>query len=99
MTQIWIPFKIRFKEPLLNDTKTWTSRTKRYGKVGDTFSIFGATFEILEIVKMTLEEVANNWKKEGCESKKDFIEIWEEIHPIKGFIPTQRVFVHIFKKV
>ena len=98
--KVKIPFKPRFKEPMLDGTKTWTSRTRRYGHKGDTFDAFGATFEIVEEPeKCTLRDIMyNHWKEEGCKSTTDFFEVWEEIHPRKGFVPSQLVWAHIFGK-
>ena len=97
--KVKIPFYARFKEPLLNGTKTWTSRTKRYGKIGDTFDAFGATFAITDIKHWHLSFVTNHWKEEGCESREDFIQLWQKIHPRKGYDPYQQVYVHIFRRM
>ena len=97
--KVKMPFKKRFKEPMLNGTKTFTSRTKRMGKIGDTFEAFGRTFIIKDIWVATLRGVSAFWEEEGCESKEDFMEIWKQIHPRKGWQPEQEVYVHIFKSV
>jgi len=94
-----IPFKSRFKPVMLSGEKTWTSRTKIRGIPNDIFEIFGATFKITRLEKMPLSEVLYNWQKEGCESREDFIQIWKEIHPRKGFDPHQKVYVHKFKRI
>lgn len=96
--KVEIPFKRRFKQVLLDGTKIWTSRTKRYGKRGDTFEIFGAEFLIECVEPRSLGNIAEHWKEEGCESKGDFIEVWRKIHRCRGYVPTQRVYVHIFKR-
>jgi len=95
--KVKIPFKPRFKEPMLNGTKTWTSRTKCYGKVGDTFEAFGYEFEIRKVTRRHLEWVADHWKEEGFTSKLEFIQFWIKLHARKGFLPIQLVYVHIFK--
>jgi hypothetical protein len=98
--KVKIPFKARFKESLLNDTKTWTSRTKRYGKKGDTFDAFGHEFEILGVEKRALWDIADNhYKEEGCESTIDFMKVWSKLHQRKGWHPYQRVFVHVFRRI
>lgn len=96
--KIHIPFYPRFREPMLNEQKTWTSRTKKYGKPGDTFEIFDAEFVLLVVEEYPLSFVAENWYREGCNSKQDFIDVWNKIHPRKGYIPNWIVYVHIFKK-
>jgi len=100
MVEVKIPFKERFREVLLDGTKTWTSRTRRMGNPGDTFPAFGATFEIERVERRTLRDIMrNHWKEEGCKDYIDFFTVWEEIHKRKGFVPSQRVWVHIFKRV
>ena len=96
---IVIPFRPAFKTRMLNRIKTVTSRTKQYGKRGDTFEIFGARFTIKEILPITLEQVAKEYfAEEGFDSPTEFIKCWNEIHPNKGYVPSQRVFLHKFIK-
>jgi len=99
MVTIHIPFKPRFEEPMLKGVKTWTARTRRYGKPGDTFTAFGDEFRILKVERRTLEDVADHWAEEGFINKLSFIEFWKRIHPRKGYVPSQRVYVHIFKDI
>jgi len=94
-----IPFKERFREPMIKGAKTWTSRTKPYGKPGDTFDVFGHTFEIVKTQRRILDDVAEHYNEEGCASREDFVELWKKIHPRKGFNPWQRVYVHIFRRI
>lgn len=99
MSEIILPFKPYFREPLLNGTKIFTARTKRMGKYTDTFQAFGQTFTLVDITEMPLENVADFWESEGCKSREHFIEVWCEIHPIKGYDPKQMVYLHQFMKV
>jgi len=44
--------------------------------------------------------VANEYYlEEGCKTSSDFVEVWKQIHPRKGFQPSQMVWVHVFKRV
>ena len=97
--KIVIPFLEVFREPMLKGYKTWTSRTKKYGKAGDTFDIFGATFQLIEIRKMSLGEVAEHYKEEGFFARHLFIEIWRKLHYRHGYSPNRIVNVHIFKRI
>lgn len=99
MVKVKIPFKERFREPLVNSVKTWTSRTKRYGKPGDTFEVFGQEFLIEKVERRMLEDVADHWREEGCTSKLDFMNLWIKLHARKGYLATQRVYVHVFKRI
>lgn len=97
--KIHIPFLAEFKDAMLSGRKTMTSRTKRYGEEGDTFNAFGATFKIVNVSQMSLRLIANEYYvDEGCDSDNDFVNIWKRIHPRKGFIPAQMVWVHKFEK-
>jgi hypothetical protein len=99
VSEVKIPFKPYFKEPLLNGTKVYTSRSKPMGQPGDTFTAFGSTFELLSVKDAALFEVASLWKEEGCNSREHFIEVWNEIHPVKRYDDWQRTYLHHFRKL
>lgn len=99
MVKVHIPFKPRFKDPMLQGVKTWTSRTQKYGKPGDTFEVFDHEFEILKIERRTLADVAEHYKEEGCSCWSDFVDVWNSIHRGRGFNPWQRVYVHVFRRI
>ena len=99
MTQIHIPFKERFREPMLNGTKTMTSRTKIYGGTGDWFNAFGATFALTSVDAVPLKIIELQWKAEGCSSKEDFQQVWREIHPRRELDPHELFFVHRFQNI
>ena len=99
MTEVKIPFKPMFKEAMLTGKKTWTSRTRQLANPGDTFQAFGTTFRIKGIYRMKLDVVT--WlhhKEEGCSTPAEFIQVWKQIHPRKGYLPLQEVIVHEFQK-
>ncbi len=98
--KVIIPFKTKWRLPIHAGWKTATTRTKKYGKAGDTFEVFGDTFELTEVRKVTLLTVSLRWhKEEDCETPDDFIRVWREIHPRKGFVKDQPVYLHLFKKL
>ena len=98
--RIKIPFLKEFRESMLSGKKTKTSRTKRYGKPGDTFEAFEAVFELTDVQKKALVTVAHlYYKEEGFENKEDFIACWEKLHPKKGYVPNLLVWLHSFRKV
>jgi len=97
--KVKIPFYERFRKPMLDDVKTWTTRTKWYGDIGDTFEIFEHEFEIVNRFKMPLNFVALHWIDEGCDSREDFVQLWKKIHPRKGFVPNQEGKVHVFRRI
>lgn len=98
--KIDLPFRPRFKEPLLTGHKTMTCRTEKQGAVGDYFVIFGATFELTHVMRMRLGYVGNDcFAQEGCRSVQDFMEVWTSIHPTKGFDEDHIVWAHCFRRV
>ena len=55
-------------------------------------------FEIVTIELRTLEYIRDYlWYAEGTDSPEDFEKLWSEIHPRKGFVPTDRKYVHWFR--
>lgn len=90
--------------------KTATTRTKEYGKPGDTFDIYfptgisltdipvTITYEITDVKRLPLLDVAENYfTQEGCLYPEEFVQMWKKIHFKKGFIPIWRVYLHLFK--
>jgi len=97
---IEIPFQGYWQEAMLEGRKTATTRTKPYGKTGDTFAAFGVIFRIKTVALIRLGTVAKyHYKEEGCTSPEEFEAIWRRLHPIKGFIGSQEVWIHTFEMV
>ena len=95
-----IPFRPIFFELMDKSIKRCTARNKRYGNVGDIFESHGRRFRITAIYTETVGRIAeHHWKEEGCRSKDHFIEVWKNIHPKKGFVPDQVVWLHWFETV
>ena len=100
MTEVTFHFQPEFQDRMLSGKKTVTSRTKKYCEVGDTFEAFGATFEITKVYQYKLDCVAYLLcHEEGFDSPDEFIACWATIHPQKGYVPSQEVWVHQFKKL
>jgi hypothetical protein len=97
--QVNLPFRYQFRDKMLRGLTTLASRTRRYGKAGDTFIAFGATFTILDVQERTLKEVAYMlYVAEGFDSPREFILCWNELHPRRRYDPEQKVYTHAFKK-
>lgn len=95
-----MPFLDEFKERLLVGRKTATTRSKRYGKPGDLFTAFGATFRLKRVSPLSLNDIAGIYYwEEGFEHPHDFIEVWKHIHPRKGWTPDEMRFLHEFERV
>jgi hypothetical protein len=100
MRVIELPFLEMWEDAMLAGVKTCTTRSKRYGQAGDRFEAFGATFELLDVYRKTVGEVARGlWREEGCFSSEEFKTIWKRIHPRRGFQACDRKWVHRFRRV
>lgn len=99
MSEIEIPFNDWSKERLRGQLKKATSRYKKYGDVGDLFTIQGYSYELELVIKVPLWFIAEDlYQSEGANSSDEFKKIWVEIHPKKGFRPFDEVWYHHFKE-
>ncbi len=97
--KVKIPFQEEFRDRMLDGKKTCTSRTKRYGEVGDTFEAFGAELRIAITHKHPLYNVADIlYEQEGFDTPEEFKACWIKLHPRRGFDPEQKVWVHFFRR-
>ena len=93
-----IPFLSQWNLQMVDGRKTATSRTKRYGDPGDTFSVYGHYFVLTLVRRHSLGCIAQaRYKQEGCESPEAFREVWRSIHPHVGFRKGQIVWYHEFR--
>lgn len=102
MKIIQIPFLPEFEGDLVTGRKTATSRSKRYGKEGDTFEAFGRVFVITAVTHPPLWAVARwFYKEEGFATQAEFIECWDRIHLRKKYEddPERLVWLHLFERV
>jgi len=100
MARVKIPFIDEFKGAMLSGGKIATLRSKRYGKPGDTFKAFGATFRIHSVVKVPVYVVWYwFWSIEGFRSSQEFYECWSRLHPRVGWDKSREYFFHLFFKL
>lgn len=100
MSEIVIPFLPVWKDVMLNGIKTHTCRSKKYGEIGDTFRKFGATFQIISIERVDLKTVRDKfWAHEGCTSPTHFEQVWVELHPERGYVPSDKRWLYEFVRV
>jgi hypothetical protein len=96
--RIHIPFREQFKEAMRTGKKTCTSRNEKYGDVGDIFGAFSKWFVLTEVRQEKLTTVAHFlYREEGFNRSSEFMDCWNQIHPRKGYVSEQVVWVHIFK--
>lgn len=80
MNLVTIPFLARFEKPMIEGLKTLTTRTSKYGEVGDRFVGFGHDFEITSIAQMLLAKVPDLWRQEGVGSREEVMRVWSSLH-------------------
>ena len=98
--EIVIPFGERFRGVMLAGTKTATSRFKRYGCPGDTFSAFGATFELVAVERRrVLDVLAHEYEREGFCSPEAFVVVWNLLHPRRDSSLNPLVWFHVFRRL
>jgi hypothetical protein len=98
--KIEIPFIDFFKEKILFEDASCTSRIERHGIAKDTFSQWGIKFMLTKVTALSLGYVIENlYRQEGFFSPVDFIAYWKKLHPREGYNPHQIVFVHFFKRM
>ena len=99
MSEISIPFTPQMKEAVLSGSKTATTRTKQYGKRGDTFRLSNESFILTAVRRVLLGYVIYRfYGREGFNSPESFIEYWKKLHPGPAYIYHQKVFLHLFEK-
>lgn len=98
-----IPFTDDMALAVIEGRKSCTTRTKRYGRVGDVFRVeHEARFETLiltQIEQYPLWLVAvKYYDKEGFSSQEYFQEKWRQLHHRRGYRPNDIVWTHFFEK-
>ena len=99
MAEIVIPFQEYFKTAMITGRKTATTRTKRYGYPGDWFPAFGKNFVLTHVYPTFLDIVVDHFYfEEGFDSKNEFIDCWDRLHPSVKFAdkPRRLVYLHRF---
>lgn len=100
MGLVIIPFNDWSKERLSQNRKSCTCRTKKYGDVGDCFTINGGRYLLTYVGKTSLGFITKYfWGLEGANSPEEFIEVWNGIHPRKKYNSDTIVWFHHFRKV
>ncbi len=95
--RVKIPFDKRFIIELAAQRKTMTTRSKRYGKIGDTFWIKHIRFQILAVVRLELIHIMSTfYREEGFRTPGEFKKFWLTIH--RKWQPEKKYYLHIFRR-
>lgn len=99
MSEVDIPFNEWSTNRHIDGVKTATTRTSRYGRPGDTFTDAGRTYRLTHVVEVPLKVVAKHfYDVEGARSPGEFVEVWEDIHYGRGYIPKWDVWLHLYRE-
>ena len=94
-----MPFRAAFESAITTGVKTATSRTKRYGWPGDVLDTPFGQVLLTEVYQAQLAWIALQlWREEGCESPKQFEEVWRSLHRGRWDL-AKVVWVHRFRLV
>jgi len=92
-----LPFLPEFHDLVRRGLKTATARSRAYGKPGDRLQGPGCILVLEHVELAPLGYVASEcYGFEGLPTKEAFIEVWNRIHPRKGFNSQAQVFLHRF---
>lgn len=95
---IHIPFREDMQAAILRGAKTMTTRSKRYGEVGDFFKLGGRFYRLVSVRRVELGAIAHAYyRQEGCATPAEFRDIWVQIHPRKGWTPMEKKWLHEFR--
>ncbi len=97
--KIKIPFHDNFLISLSSGNKTMTTRSKRYGTLGDIFSIRkNINFMIMGVFRVELKTIKRKWyRQEGFRTPKEFKDFWLTIH--RKWQPDKKFYLHTFKRI
>lgn len=95
--KIKIPFHNRFIIEIARGRKIMTTRSRRYGKIGDVFyphKILRCI--LLGVERKPLKDILKFYKEEGFKSPQDFKDFWLTIH--RKWQPDRIFYLHTFKR-
>lgn len=100
MARAFLPFLDEFHTKLKDGSKTATTRSKAYGAPGDVVDSPIGPLRLLEVRKAKLCDVRDHhWREEGVDSPQGFVDIWNRIHPKRGFNGDDERFLHLFERL
>lgn len=97
--EVEIPFSPEMKRAALEGMKIATTRSEQMGSRGDTFTLDGVRFRILEVHLIHLTDVRNLlYAIEGFKSPQEFEDTWRKLH--RGhFTTTKPYYIHFFTRI
>ena len=98
MSEVKLAFLPKWEDAMVEGRKTATTRAHRHARAGDTFRAFGHRFRVRAVAPIRLRDVgAYWWREEGLLDPLDFRLVWMKLHPRRGFVGDDRVYLHLFR--
>ena len=102
--KVEIPFHKRFLIPILSGKKIATTRSRRYGKIGDYFYLksyegkdSAVKIKIISVSRERLGDIAANlYREEGFRNSEEFKEFWLTMH--SEWEPEKKYYLHVFQR-
>lgn len=92
-----LPLDNRFGPWMREGIMIFSAYTRQYARVGDRFWAFGDQFFVTGVHRFPLGAIARRGHRyHGFVTPQQFINYWNDYHPIKGFVPNQLVYLHWF---
>ena len=101
---IEIPFHKRFLIPMLSGSKIATTRSRRYGRIGDYFHLqncegtdSAVRFKIISVSRERLGDIAAHlYREEGFKNPEEFKNFWLTMH--RKWEPEKKYCLHVFQR-
>ena len=98
MNHITIKFTPGMEARIAAGLKTATTCDEKKGEIGDTFTVLGGTYMILDIVDLSLMTVRDHfYRAEGFTSPKKFETFWRSM--FGGFPEMKPHYIHFFARL
>jgi hypothetical protein len=86
------------KDDVVRQGKSHLYKPVPLGRPGDTFTVDGRQFEIVDVSERTLKAIASrHYRMDGYDSPEDFIRNWTAHHSLQD--PEFRLYIHWFRKI
>lgn len=81
MAKITLSFTPEMEELIISGKKICTTRQEQKGAIGDTFTVRGSNYRIVDVQPYRMESIAANfYRLEGFSSRKDFVQYWDSLY-------------------
>ena len=99
MSLIALQFIPEMEAEILGGRKCCTSRRERHGNPGDRFIVGEGVYQIVDVLRVELPEVANLFfRLEGFDSPQEFRDFWIQVYG-KPYSGWDMAYVHFFTRL